>query len=141
MRRASGLPDGYIPKTIRHTVVKDLRPRGVPAVQISVPLGHRPADMERMTAIYAKYDPRHLADAVAALQALLAEINQNARSWSAGTSRREVRGRARDCRHGVQSRTAVIVNVSPGDSAAIEVSKGLTTLLRRHDAKSAWRFM
>jgi hypothetical protein len=84
MRRASGLPDGYIPKTIRHTVVKDLRPRGVPAEQISVPLGHRPADMERMTAIYAKYDPRHLADAVAALQALLAEINQNARSWSAG---------------------------------------------------------
>ncbi len=83
MRRALGLPDGYIPKTIRHTVATELRRRGVPAEQMSVLLGHRPADMERMTAVYAKYDPRYLTDAVAALQALLTEVNQNARNWSA----------------------------------------------------------
>jgi integrase len=83
MRRALGLPDRYIPKTIRHTVATELRRRGVPAEQISVLLGHRPADMDRMTAVYAKYDPRYLAEAVAALQALLTEVNQNAQSWSA----------------------------------------------------------
>jgi len=84
MRRTLGLPDVYIPKTIRHTVATELRRRGVPAEQMSVLLGHRPAGMERMTAVYAKYDPRYLADAVAALQALLMEVNQNAKNWSAG---------------------------------------------------------
>jgi hypothetical protein len=84
MRRALGLPDQYIPKTIRHTVATELRRRGVPAEQMSVLLGHRPAGMERMTAVYAKYDPRYLADAVTALQALLMEVNQNAKNWSAG---------------------------------------------------------
>ena len=83
MRRALGLPDGYISKTIRHTVATELRCRGVPAEQISVLLGHRPADLNRMTAVYAKYDPRYLAEAVAALQALLTEVNENARRWSA----------------------------------------------------------
>ncbi len=83
MRRALGLPDQYIPKTIRHTVATELRRRGVPAEQISVLLGHRPADLERMTAVYAKYDPRYLAEAVTALQALLMEVNQNAQNWSA----------------------------------------------------------
>lgn len=39
--------------------------------------------MERMTAVYAKYDPHYLADAVTALQALLMEVNQNAQNWSA----------------------------------------------------------
>lgn len=84
MRRALGLPDGYIPKTVRHTVATELRRRGVPAEQISVLLGHRPADLERMTAVYAKYDPRYSAEAIAGLQALLTEVNPNARSWSAG---------------------------------------------------------
>jgi integrase len=84
MRRALGLPDGYIPKTIRHTVATELRRRGMPSEQLSVLLGHRPVDMERMTAVYAKYDPHYLAEAVAALQALLTEVNQDARSWSAG---------------------------------------------------------
>ncbi len=37
-----------------------------------------------MTAVYAKYDPRYLAEAVTALQALLMEVNQNAQNWSAG---------------------------------------------------------
>ncbi len=83
MRRALELPVQYIPKTIRHTVATELRRRGVPAEQISVLLGHRPADLERMTAVYAKYDPRYLAEAVTALQALLMEVNQNAQNWSA----------------------------------------------------------
>jgi integrase len=84
MRRALELPVQYIPKTIRHTVATELRRRSVPAEQISVLLGHRPADLERMTAVYAKYDPRYLAEAVTALQALLTEVNQKAKIWSAG---------------------------------------------------------
>ncbi|WP_175518326.1 hypothetical protein [Sphingomonas sp. OK281] len=36
-----------------------------------------------MTAVYAKYDPRYVAAAVAVLQGLLTEVDQNARSWSA----------------------------------------------------------
>jgi integrase len=84
MRRALELPDQYIPKTIRHTVATELRRRGVPAEQISVLLGHRPADLERMTAVYAKYDPHYLVAAVTALQALLMEVNKNAENWSAG---------------------------------------------------------
>jgi integrase len=84
MRRALELPDQYIPKTVRHTVATELRRRGVPPEQMSVLLGHRPAGMERMTAVYAKYDPRYLAEAVAALQALLMEVNKSAQRWSAG---------------------------------------------------------
>jgi integrase len=83
MRRALELPDQYIPKTVRHTVATELRRRGVPPDQMSVLLGHRPAGMERMTAVYAKYDPRYLAEAVTALQALLMEVNKSAQRWSA----------------------------------------------------------
>lgn len=51
MLRAPGLPDGYIPKTIRHTVITEMRRKGVPPEQILVLVGHRSADMERMAAV------------------------------------------------------------------------------------------
>ncbi|MDQ0838857.1 integrase [Sphingomonas faeni] len=120
MRRALELPVQYIPKTIRHTVATELRRRGVPAEQISVLLGHRPADLERMTAVYAKYDPRYLAEAVTTLQALLMEVNQNAQNWSA-RHRREDRERAGSGHRGGRRRPATIVIILGGGPTAIQI--------------------
>lgn len=121
MRRAVGLPDQYIPKTMRHTVATELRRRSVLAEQISVLLGHRPADLTRMTAVYAKYDPRYLAEAVTALQALLIGEPEGEKLVR-GTSCRQDRERAGIGHRGGRRRRAAIVIIFEGGPTAIQIS-------------------
>lgn len=88
MRRALGLPPDVIPKTIRHTVATRLRSAGVPAEEISGLLGH--SAMNRMTAVYAKYDPAYLAKAKAGLSTIWADSMAAAHRWLAGHLRAKV---------------------------------------------------
>ncbi len=92
MRRALGLPDDVIAKTIRHTIATELRRRSVPAEQISGLLGHRA--MHRTTEVYAKYDPAYLREAKAVLTTIFLEVQDHAKTWCADHSRtKQGRGR------------------------------------------------
>ena len=73
VRRATGLPEAFTPGAMRHTIASELRRRGVPPAQIAGFLGHYLPNW-RTTERYAKYDPRFMAETVAALDGVFNEI-------------------------------------------------------------------
>lgn len=81
MRRALGLAEEVVPKTIRHTIAKELRSRGVPGEEIEMMLGHRV--MKRVSEVYAKYDPAYLANARDMLTTIYLEVQTHAEAWDA----------------------------------------------------------
>lgn len=82
VRRVLSLPPEAVAKTIRYTVATELRRMGtVPAIQLESLLGHEA--MKGVTARYAKYDPRHMAEAKAALSSVFRRSAAAAMDWSA----------------------------------------------------------
>lgn len=81
IRAALGLQANIVPKVIRHTVATELRARGVPQSDVEGLLGHQMSN--RVTAVYAKYDPNRLAAAKQALSALWQEVCAEANKWFA----------------------------------------------------------
>jgi integrase len=82
-RRAIGLDESIVPKTIRHTIATELRARGVPGAEVSGILGHPVPGMSRTSAVYAHYDPAYLGKARKALTKIFAEVMAHADQWRA----------------------------------------------------------
>ncbi|MCF8709337.1 phage integrase SAM-like domain-containing protein [Rhizorhapis sp. SPR117] len=83
MRAALGLPDDVIAKTIRHTIATWLyADTDVPQKQISDLLGHS-GHMNRTTHVYAKYDPKHMAETRKALSRIWLRVSREARTFGA----------------------------------------------------------
>lgn len=80
LREAAGLGEDVNPYSIRHTMSRELRRRGVPSEQISIMLGHRPQNVSRMDLIYAPFEPGYCAQAAKAIDSIYADI---ARHWRA----------------------------------------------------------
>lgn len=74
LRAAAGLDAKVNPYSIRHTVSRELRHRGVPGDQISVMLGHRPNNASRTDLVYAPYAPEYCREAVAAIEAVHVDV-------------------------------------------------------------------
>lgn len=86
MRKVLGLSPDVFPKTIRHTIATWLyNDPTVPERQVSEMLGHE-GKLSRTTKRYAKYDPRLLAEAVAALTTIWLRISRLARAYGADHS-------------------------------------------------------
>jgi integrase len=81
MREALDLPEEIVPKTIRHTIATNLRAGGVPQLDVEGLLGHLMSN--RVTAVYAKYDPTRLAAAKQGLEEIWRRGWQEARKWRA----------------------------------------------------------
>jgi integrase len=81
MRDALGLPAEIVPKTIRHTLATELRAMGVPQLDVEGLLGHLMSN--RITAVYAKYDPERLSAAKQALSVIWRRIWAEALLWLA----------------------------------------------------------
>lgn len=81
MRAALGLPANIVPKTIRHTIATELRAMGVPQSDVEGLLGHLMSN--RITAVYAKYDPARLSAAKQALSLIWAQVWGEAFNWLA----------------------------------------------------------
>jgi integrase len=81
MRAALGFHGRIVPKVIRHTIATELRARGVPQSDVEGLLGHQMSN--RVTAVYAKYDPQRLAAAKQALSAIWDEVCAEAKKWLA----------------------------------------------------------
>lgn len=81
MREALDLPADIVPKTIRHTIATQLRAKGVPQLDVEGLLGHLMSN--RITAVYAKYDPTQLAAAKQGLEEIWCDIWREARNWRA----------------------------------------------------------
>lgn len=79
MRQALDLPSDVVPKTIRHTVATELRARGVSLTDLAGLLGH--SSENRITQVYAKYDPTRLSFAKQQLSGLWADVCASAHSW------------------------------------------------------------
>jgi integrase len=62
------------PYSIRHSMARALRARRVSMEQLSIFMGHRPADTSPMTIRYAPYDPDFLSDAASAIDSYLDEM-------------------------------------------------------------------
>jgi integrase len=65
LRRRAGLPQAFVPKTIRHTMSIALRSADVPEAEIQGMLGHKAYSGK--TEIYARYRPDYLGQAVRAI--------------------------------------------------------------------------
>ena len=82
IRRVLNLPVAVEPKTIRYSVATELRRMGtVPAIQLESLLGHEA--VKGVTARYAKYDPRYMAEAKAALSNVFQRVAAEALKWGA----------------------------------------------------------
>jgi integrase len=81
MRRVLELPANAVPKTIRHSIATELRAMGVPQSDVEGLLGHLMSN--RITAVYAKYDPARLSLAKQALSLIWARIWGEALAWLA----------------------------------------------------------
>jgi hypothetical protein len=81
MRDALDLPVNIVPKTIRHTVATELRAMGVPQLDVEGLLGHLMSN--RITAVYAKYDPERLSSAKQALSVIWQRVWAEAFLWLA----------------------------------------------------------
>jgi integrase len=68
-----GFPE-LSPYTLRHKMATELAARGVSGEQLGRQLGHRCPDL-RTTERYIKFDPRHLAEAKAAIEDYLADLD------------------------------------------------------------------
>ena len=90
MRRALELSDDVFPKTIRHTVATMLLDEAMSAgseltpMHIEALLGHRVTN--RVTAIYAKFNVRHLTPLVEPLSHIWTSAHDAANDWSSGHS-------------------------------------------------------
>lgn len=73
-RRAAGLDARVTPYSIRHGIARELRKRKVPKEQISLFLGHLDNGPGSTTDIYAPFEPEYCAEAVAALEDVMAEV-------------------------------------------------------------------
>jgi integrase len=67
------LPKRVTPYSIRHTMAKELRRRGVPPWEVQGMLGHKMGGY-RTTEVYAKYDPSYLSVARVTIDAIMADI-------------------------------------------------------------------
>lgn len=81
MRGALGLPANAVPKTIRHTIATELRAMGVSQSDVEGLLGHLMSN--RVTAVYAKYDPARLLAAKQALSLIWQRVWAEALIWLA----------------------------------------------------------
>lgn len=88
LRRALGLGDEVVAKTIRHTIATYLRTHRVPSDEVETLLGHRV--LKKTTGVYAKYDPDYLANARGVLATLFREVMAAADVWVAGHLRAKV---------------------------------------------------
>jgi integrase len=76
MRERLGLDERVQPYSIRHTMARQLRARGVPHDQIELMLGHRkPTGSSVTTMIYAPFEPGYCRVAVAAIDDVFREIS------------------------------------------------------------------
>jgi len=76
-RSAAGLGDQVNPYSLRHTVARWLRQKGVDPLQISGQLGHQHENMSDVTSVYAPYDPSYQDEACAAINQLLLALRVN----------------------------------------------------------------
>lgn len=74
IRDAAGLDARVTPYSIRHTLGRELRRRRVPTDEVSLMLGHRPADVSKTDLIYAPYDPDYCRAAARAIDKLFIEL-------------------------------------------------------------------
>lgn len=81
MRAAIGLPAEIVPKVIRHTIATELRAAGVSQSDVEGLLGHQMSN--RITAVYAKYDPARLSTAKQALEVIWGRVWCEALKWVA----------------------------------------------------------
>ena len=58
-------------------MAREMRKRKVPKQQISMFLGHLPKDSDATTSIYAPYEPEYCAEAVAAIESVMAEVRKH----------------------------------------------------------------
>jgi integrase len=68
-------PEGGTAYTIRHTMATELLSQGVPDIQISQFLGHRPPGVNKVTLDYAKYKPEFLKEATEAVEQYWRRVN------------------------------------------------------------------
>src|SRR5487761_654290 len=78
-RAAAGLDERVTPYSIRHGLAREMRKRRVPTEQISLFLGHVPHGSAATTSIYAPYEPGFLADAVQAIESVMADVRTHLR--------------------------------------------------------------
>ena len=81
MRCQLNLDSDVVSKTIRHTVATRLRSLGAPMDQISAFMGHQEGN--RMTAVYAKYDPKYLEEITKRLSLIWRDAIAHADEWRA----------------------------------------------------------
>ena len=74
LRAAAGLDAKVNPYSIRHTMSRELRHRGVPGDQIGIMLGHRPENASRTDLVYAPYAPEYCREAVRAIEAVYVDV-------------------------------------------------------------------
>ena len=67
----AGLPDDITPYSLRHTMAKELRKRGVPVWEVQGMLGHR---VPGVTENYAEFDPDYLGKGRQAIDAYFTEL-------------------------------------------------------------------
>ena len=79
LREGADLDDKVQPYSIRHGMAREMRKRKVPSEQISLFLGHLPKGSDATTSIYAPYEPDYCADAVAAIESVMAEVRSHLR--------------------------------------------------------------
>ncbi len=77
LRQEAGLDEKVKPYSIRHGMAREMRKRKVPKEQISMFLGHLPKDLDATTSIYAPYEPEYCAEAVAAIESVMAEVRKH----------------------------------------------------------------
>jgi integrase len=73
-RAAAGLDDRVTPYSIRHTLARWMRARGVPKEQRDAMMGHLAHGPGTTGEIYAPYDPAYCADAIAAIDAFWDQV-------------------------------------------------------------------
>ena len=73
--RLAGLPGDTCPYSLRHTMARELRRRGVPKWEVSGMLGHLP-DGSRTTEDYAEFAPDYLGQAASAIDAVFADVGR-----------------------------------------------------------------
>ena len=73
LRKNAGLDMSVNPYSLRHTMARWLRARGVPAWEVAAQLGHKQRGFST-TEIYAPFDPAYLKNAVAAVDEFIAQV-------------------------------------------------------------------
>lgn len=79
MRRENGLGERVTLYSIRHTMARELRRRGIPSDQIDIMLGHK-VPGPRTSEIYAPYAPGYCQQAKRAIEAIWEKVARNLRA-------------------------------------------------------------